>query len=480
MELPVIRLPIDLPLYRADNGRLIMQLEDEERRLGLSRGYYSTQQESRDVQARLHALLLELSRDPTGPIYQELAHQARQTEPLLVTADGLVVNGNRRLAAMRELLAYDAQKYASFQQIRAAALPSDAGTEDIEYVEAALQLAPETKLAYSWINRRLKLRRQKQELGLPVDRIVQSYRLQNAGQLEQELQELELAEDYLQNYLGRPNEYALVLDAEKLFTNLWANLQALPAEYGDVWRLTGFAMISGRQELDVDLSSYYPFAQPKPANLPRLAMFRLAGEYELIPESVRQEQPELNNDVIQDLLPLLANQLQALELARTVLSILDQLHMEQREHNTPKRLLKHLRQARQLLEEMQTEERGPLEERGPMTEDRGPLGEGRPRPDGRKSREAGIRGLARKQRAQLQSELAAILAHSRHILGPDEALPLVGGYAERADGLDPDRPSLKAGLAHALRALLGPRLCRRIGGSLRGPKTEDRGLKTED
>ena len=76
---------------------------------------------------------------------------------------------------MRALLAENLDKYKSFQNVRSAVLAADACSRDIEYVEAALQLAPETKLAYSWINRRLKLRRQRDVLEIPIQELLESY-----------------------------------------------------------------------------------------------------------------------------------------------------------------------------------------------------------------------------------------------------------------------------------------------------------------
>ena len=457
IELPVIPLPIDYLIYRADNGRLIMQLQELQRNQELPADYFRTHQETEDVQARLHTLLLELSRDPSGPIYQELKRQAMQTEPILITADGVVVNGNRRLAAMRELLALDESRYAPFQEVRAAVLPPEAGPDDIEYIEAALQLAPETKLAYSWINRRLKLRRQRFELGLPLAQILESYRLESEDQLDRELAELALAEDYLENILGQPGHYALIEDAEKLFVGLWTNLSQLPENDSHLWRLAGLAMISARREMDTDLSAYFPFAPPKPAFIPFRALERLSLEYELLSEKQLEENPQLPEQVRRELATVFSRTEDAAVLTSKILDILDQLQIEHREQSAPKRLLKHMRQARQLLEELRTEDRGL------RTEDRGSELESR------------IPRLSQKQKAQMQSELAAILAHSRQLLGAGEAMPLVGGYAERSKGLDPDRPSFKAGLAHALRAVIGRRLSRALGHLLRdrGPRAED-------
>jgi hypothetical protein len=427
-KLPIAIVPEGLLLYRPENGRLTMQLRELEQSQNLQPGYFAANRESPEVQKQLHLILLEMSKNPQGPIYQELGRQAQQTELLLVTADGIVVNGNRRLAAMRALLYKDPDQYGKFQNVRAAVLPVDASPEDIEYVEAALQLAPETKLAYSWINRRLKLRRQRFDLSLPVSRILESYRLESQADLDRELSELAMAEDYLENTLGRPGHYALIEDSEKLFSGLHSNLCQLPENDRCLWRLAGFDMILARDKIDADLCAYFPFAAPKPAHIPVRVLFRLAAEEELLSEQQLKQESDLPESTRRQLAAVLFRTAEAPRLTRIILDILDHLQIEHREQNAPKRTLKRIQQARQLIENLEPET------------------------------------LTSNQRARIGSELSAIVYHGRRLLEGDPSTPpLVGGFAERAKGLNPDDPSFTAGLAHAFRAIIGRRLSGWVG-----------------
>jgi len=434
-QVPVARVPNDMLLYRPENGRLIMQLQELERSRNLPAGYFAANRENPEVQKRLHSLLLEMAKNPQGPIYQELRRQAQQTDPLLITADGIVVNGNRRLAAMRALATENPDRFNKFEQVRAAVLPADAQPEDIEYVEAALQLAPETKLAYSWINRRLKLRRQRFELGLPVPRILESYRLESEADLDRELAELAMAEDFLETPLGRPGHYVLIEDAEKLFVGLHANLRQLPENDRHLWRVAGFAMIVARDKVDTDLCAYFPFAPPKPLHITVRALQRLAAEEELVSEKQLKQASGLPETTRKELVAVLSRTDDAPRLTRILLDILDQLQVEHREQNAPKRTLKRIQQARQLIEHLE-----------PQT-------------------------LTPDQRACIGSELSAIVYHGRRVLGEDQtAPPLIGGFAERAKGFNPDKPSFTAGLAHTFRAILGRRLSRWAGRILKNGK----------
>lgn len=400
-ELPIIEVPVEFLLYRADNGRLITTLQGIESTKGLEPGYFRHNQENPQVQQELHRLLLNMAQDPRGPIYNELQYQGQQTDPLLISVHGLVVNGNRRLAAMRDLLAQDGAKYQGFSQARAAVLPLEAEEQDFEYVEAALQLAPETKLAYTWVNRRLKLRRQRDELHLPIEQILESYRLSSAQEIDTELQELELAEAYLRDYCRKPKDYALVEDAEELFVGLNTTLQDPRLHAHEVWRLAGFAMIRARHKLKVTLklgagksqdqwrlAGYFPFSSPQPPYAPRQALVDLAQDEALISSERGADMAHLPPKVEEDLADLIRQESEAVRVAQSLINILDQIRIDSHERNAPKRLLKNLQQARRLAERLEEQT------------------------------------LTSKQKAELRSELAAIDYHSQRLVGHrDEAPP---------------------------------------------------------
>ena len=119
---PLVELPEALLVYRVENGRLIAELEEHARAQGLDLADLRARQETLDVQRLLHGFLAEKAASAEGPILQELAEAGQQVEPLLITADGVLINGNRRLAAMRTLLARDPERYAGFSAISAASI----------------------------------------------------------------------------------------------------------------------------------------------------------------------------------------------------------------------------------------------------------------------------------------------------------------------------------------------------------------------
>ncbi len=286
---PVINLPLDAPYFRANNGRLAVLKQAHIQESGLAPDHFEKTEQSTETQAKLQNFLTDLAQDENGPIFQELQRTAVQTEPLLITGEGLVINGNRRLAAMRQLYEEDAERFGGFSSVNAAILPAEAKLEDLEMTEAALQMAPETKLAYGWLDRRLKLRHHRGMESLSDEDIQQSYRLPSADQIDEELAELKLAERYLEEFEQAPGQYFRLSETEPYFAGLRRNLAILAPEEQESWTLAGFNLVAQAANLDLDPERYFPFVEPKPAYTPALCLFHLGNELELWPQRHRDD-----------------------------------------------------------------------------------------------------------------------------------------------------------------------------------------------
>lgn len=110
------------------------------------------------------------STDPLGPTAQEAQYkilrgqegfheikqdlgERGQQDPAIVTADGVLINGNRRAAALRSLYLDDNQLDA--QYVRCLVLPDDATASELTDLETELQIARDFKQNYGWINEAL-------------------------------------------------------------------------------------------------------------------------------------------------------------------------------------------------------------------------------------------------------------------------------------------------------------------------------------
>lgn len=170
-HLYVISMPVDALYYNPDTHRIRAQRTlDPERDRSLSENPWG-----RMGQEYLDMLLkcLPSNPDKTDPDFEALRDDLEsfgQRDPGLITNTGVLVNGNTRCAALREL----GEKY-----IRVGVLPDSSTWDDINTVELSLQLRKEQKRDYSYINRLIAIEEQLNNSRRPED-IAREFRIKTA------------------------------------------------------------------------------------------------------------------------------------------------------------------------------------------------------------------------------------------------------------------------------------------------------------
>lgn len=255
--LKVVRIPIGLPIYRMKNGRT----EDEQndwllKHSDLPPNYFSQGEENVGPQRAQHEILLTMSKDSNRPIYQVLEKVRLQEEPLLITVSGVVVNGNRRVAAMRDLVNKQPGAYSAFENIDAAVLPAEANELDLDEIEVALQMAVETKLAYTWINQRLKMRRLMEHHNLSAAQIAKLMNYTKAARVNAELQELSLVEEYLDQYLHTPRDYKSVAHGAQIFKEIAQRVTKKHGAQQDLAKGIAFTIVKSSGQVEGRVYSY--------------------------------------------------------------------------------------------------------------------------------------------------------------------------------------------------------------------------------
>ncbi|MFI5522367.1 transcriptional regulator [Streptomyces platensis] len=167
----VINMPVAALYYNPGTHRIRAQRSHEPARdRELTEDPWSA-----SSQDYLHHLLGALPADPSreDPDFLSLAESLRdfgQTDPGLITRDGVLVNGNTRRAALKNLgVAY----------IRVGVLPESCTWADVNAVELSLQLRKDHRREYSYINRLLAVDEQR-ALGRPVADIAREFRIRPA------------------------------------------------------------------------------------------------------------------------------------------------------------------------------------------------------------------------------------------------------------------------------------------------------------
>lgn len=219
IDIPIIRVPIDLPKYRLVNGRTAsLQAEHLAKNPKARADLFSGDPELWDTQETQHNLLVQLAKqaDLSG-YFDDPTHL--QVNPILLDENGFVVNGNRRLSSWRELLHTDPGKYGHFQHIDIAVLPH-CEEKEIDRLEARLQITKDIRANYNWdAQANMMLAKQKRD-DFSNKELAELYDMK-----ESEVQLLFDMRAYAEEFLksrGKPNYWSLVSDSEFAFKKIVA------------------------------------------------------------------------------------------------------------------------------------------------------------------------------------------------------------------------------------------------------------------
>ncbi|MCY3554087.1 MAG: hypothetical protein OXH56_02070 [Gemmatimonadetes bacterium] len=225
--LPVISLPIEVPVYRMENCRAFSAQQTEIATKNLESDFFAKGQELSETNQIQHRILFKLADEERASVASilKVLKSEGQREPLLITNTGVVVNGNRRLAAMRELFREnDGSVDERFRYVKCSVLPSDTTADEIDDIEADLQARPQTKLEYDWIGDARLIRRQISK-GRSSKEVADRLR-RSKSDIDNTLQALDEADLYLSEWIGRPGNYDLVsADGQQIFSDIPKNIK---------------------------------------------------------------------------------------------------------------------------------------------------------------------------------------------------------------------------------------------------------------
>ncbi|WEK43279.1 MAG: hypothetical protein P0Y64_18490 [Candidatus Sphingomonas colombiensis] len=256
-ELPRVRIPQDLLLYRMENFRTFTDQQEYLAKEALLANFFHAGQENETVQQIQHGLLATLAKrgraDSVVPVIDVLRTE-KQREPLLITYRGVVVNGNRRLAAMRELMDEDEVANHAFNAVTCLVLPEDASPDDIIEVEAGLQGRPETKLDYDWIGDGQLIKRLF-EIGWTERQMTDRLR-RKPTEIRNSLAALTEANLYLKDWRNAEGQYTLVRDSEQFFKDLPSHVQKKDTDLANASRAIAWTLHDHRDSLNERLYAF--------------------------------------------------------------------------------------------------------------------------------------------------------------------------------------------------------------------------------
>jgi hypothetical protein len=207
IHLVVITVDTSFLRYRIESGRTRRkQMEYLEKDSQAARDLF-VDPETDAAQKAQHKILLGMV-DEAG-LRKDIMKEG-QRQPAIITSDGYVLNGNRRLAALID----EGEQYMD-----CVVLPKDAIPRDLYELELDLQMAKETKAEYNWADELLHIRYGIDKLGEDESVVAKKMRA-TKQEIKSKIGMLHLVDFYLE-WLGKPNHYYIVGDkAEQVFIEL--------------------------------------------------------------------------------------------------------------------------------------------------------------------------------------------------------------------------------------------------------------------
>jgi len=209
--LPVYNFDIDELAFNKANGRIKAEVAEKEAELARTLDLFE-----KEDQEIIKGILLSIRQDENEKIKEDLRRNG-QLIPGIITCDGVVINGNRRKALLKQL--YEETKQDEFRYLDVQVLPSDITKREIWLIEAGIQMSAPQQLDYSPINHLLKLR---EGINAGLDPEVMASRIYgvSAKDIRLNLQRLELIDEYLGDFLGKGGRYYLVRNRNEHFIDL--------------------------------------------------------------------------------------------------------------------------------------------------------------------------------------------------------------------------------------------------------------------
>jgi hypothetical protein len=255
-DIPIIRVPIELPKYRMANGRTSsLQAEYLAKNPKKRADLFSGDTELWDAQEAQHQLLLQYAEQSNLQIYFEDTANV-QVPPILLDENGFVVNGNRRLATWRELLFKSAEKYGHFRHIDVAILPHSTD-KDIDRLEVKLQIEEDIQADYIWHAHANMMIAQQKRYGFSNRDLAELHRLKE-GKVEELFDMRAYASEYLRSR-GKTDIWSLVTDHEFAFRKIVSSRTKISGIGNqELFKQAAYSLIDKPEEAGVRLYEAIP------------------------------------------------------------------------------------------------------------------------------------------------------------------------------------------------------------------------------
>lgn len=217
----VYRIPLDFLVYNKYNGRISSRVKAYER---LNHELNPENDEDREL---IEKLLWESKVERNRKTMEDLVENGQMRHGI-VTADGVIIDGNRRASLLnRAYRERDKHKWSPVdvdkcRYFNAIILSQDAGPRDIQQLETTYQMGEDDKLDYNPIEKYLKVR-DLTDVGFDIDEIAKMMN-ESTADIKKWQRTLILMDEYLET-LGYEDMYPMLDRVEDQFLSLSKGLK---------------------------------------------------------------------------------------------------------------------------------------------------------------------------------------------------------------------------------------------------------------
>ena len=207
-QLPVYEIPIGEDFetglrFNLDNSRIIKYVISEEEKRG------KLDPEKPETQEFINEILLKDELYSTNAVekLKEDLDKTGQREPVIISCDGTIWNGNRRISAMKSM--YKKTGDQKWTRVNGVFLP-ELSKKELKQLEHRLQLAPTFKEEYDRITLLLGCRKMHRDEGWTLKELENSFNKRYKTQkIEEFIRQVDLIDEYLER-IGHVGNYPIL------------------------------------------------------------------------------------------------------------------------------------------------------------------------------------------------------------------------------------------------------------------------------
>lgn len=228
ITLNAYEIPLEYLVYNPYNGRIGSVVKSYERQ------HHQLNPEDPGDKKIIEKFLWDSKPDANKKTKERLLKEHQQKHGI-VTADGIIIDGNRRASLLNNIMADDSIPYKEKGHCRffiAIILPEDADKKEIMALETTYQMGEDAKLDYNPIEKYLKAKDLK-DAGFTDDDIANMMDCKT-GDVRTMLSALQLMDEYLDEY-DYPGMYTQLDKNEDSFLKLDSALRKYKAGVASMW-----------------------------------------------------------------------------------------------------------------------------------------------------------------------------------------------------------------------------------------------------